>query len=49
MILMGCLAIRAGEGRKVEWSRPAMRCTNQPELNRYLDRESRKGWELPQV
>ena len=45
LLLLGDLAIRAGVGRKVVWDGPAMRCTNLPELNRYLQRENRKGWE----
>jgi hypothetical protein len=45
MTLLGCIAIRAGAGNKVEWDGPGMRCTNRPELNQYLKPEYRKGWE----
>jgi len=42
VVLLGCLAMKAGEGRKIEWD--GQRCTNIPELNRYLQREYREGW-----
>ena len=42
--LLGNLAQRAGEGKKVEWDGPNMRATNRPELNQYLKRDYRKGW-----
>jgi hypothetical protein len=45
MALLGCLAIRAGKGRKVEWDGEKGQVTNLPELNRLLGRENRKGWE----
>ncbi len=48
MILLGCLAERAGLGKHVEWDAAAVKCTNLPELNRLVHREYRKGWELPQ-
>jgi predicted dehydrogenase len=44
LILLGNLAIRAGEGRRVDWDGPAMRCTNLPELNRYVKTTYREGW-----
>ena len=46
MILLGCLAIRAGTGRKVEWDGPNMRCANIPKLNQYLQRDNRAGWSV---
>ena len=45
MILLGCLAVKAGLGQKVEWDGAKMQCTNLPELNRHLRRDYRKGWE----
>lgn len=44
--LLGCLAIRAGKGRRVEWDGAAMRCANVPELNRFLKCDARPGWSL---
>jgi hypothetical protein len=46
MILLGCLAIKAGLGKKVEWDGPNMKCTNIPDLNKHIAREPRKGWEV---
>jgi predicted dehydrogenase len=45
LVLLGCLAERAGVGRKVEWDPAAMR-TNLPELEPLVHRQYRKGWEL---
>ena len=45
-LLVGNLAMLAGQGKKVEWDGPNMRCTNLPELNQYVRREYRKGWSL---
>jgi hypothetical protein len=46
MVLLGCLAMRAGLGKKVVWDSAAMKVTNLPELNRMVQRQYRKGWEL---
>ena len=46
IVLLGDIAIRAGVGRRVEWDGPAMRCTNLPELNRYLTTTYRDGWRI---
>jgi predicted dehydrogenase len=46
MVLLGCLAIKAGPGKKVEWDAAGMKCTNLPELNRLVKREYREGWTL---
>jgi hypothetical protein len=43
-LLLGHLALRAGVGGAAEWDGPGMKCTNHPELNRWLARECRKGW-----
>jgi len=45
-MLVGKLAMKAGKGKKVEWDGVNMKCTNMPELNQYVKRECRKGWEL---
>jgi predicted dehydrogenase len=45
-LLVGQLAMRAGVGRKVEWDGVNMKCTNIPELNRFVKQEYRKGWSL---
>ncbi len=45
-MLVGLLAERAGVGKKIQWDAAQMKCMNMPELNRYVSREYRKGWEL---
>ncbi len=44
VILLGCLAVRAGVGRKLLWD--GEKFTNAPDMNKYLQREYRKGWEV---
>jgi hypothetical protein len=46
MLLVGHLAMRAGLNRPVEWDGAAMKCTNRPELNQYVDWPYREGWSL---
>jgi predicted dehydrogenase len=45
-MLLGIVALRAGQGRKVLYDGPNMKITNIPEANQYLTRVYRKGWEL---
>jgi predicted dehydrogenase len=47
LTLLGVLAARAGAGKKVEWD--GNKCTNTPAVNNDLQREGRKGWELPKL
>ena len=44
MVLLGSLAYIAGPKRKIEWDGPAMKCTNQPELERWVKCPVRPGW-----
>lgn len=44
IMLLGCLAQRAG--KKIEWDAANMRATNSPELDVFIKREYRKGWEI---
>ncbi len=46
MALTGHLAQYAGIGGKVEWDVQKMECTNKPELNKFVRRQYRKGWEV---
>ncbi len=46
IVLLGCLAERAGVGKRVEWDAQKAEVSNLPELNRLVRREYRKGWEL---
>ena len=45
-VLTGHLAMFAGVGKKLEWDVEQMKCTNAPEINRFVRREYRKGWEV---
>jgi hypothetical protein len=45
-MLLGIIALRAGEGKKVFYDGANMRTTNAPEVNAYLTREYRAGWSL---
>jgi predicted dehydrogenase len=44
--VLGNLAQQAGEGKKVEWDGPNMRVKNMPELNQWVKRDYRKGWQV---
>ncbi|HEY9448755.1 MAG TPA: Gfo/Idh/MocA family oxidoreductase [Gemmatimonadaceae bacterium] len=45
-MLLGVVALKAGQGRQLVYDGAAMRVTNVPEANAYLTREYRAGWEL---
>jgi len=46
IILLGCIALRVGEGRRMEWDGPNMKFTNAPEAEKFLKREYREPWKL---
>jgi hypothetical protein len=45
-ILIGNLALRAGEGTRIEWDAENLVSPNVPEVNQFVQREYRKGWEI---
>ena len=45
-ILIGNLALRAGEGARIEWDAKNLVSPNVPEVNQYVGREYREGWEI---
>lgn len=45
-ILVGNLAVRAGEGERIEWDAKNLVSTNMPGLNQYVHRDYREGWTL---
>jgi len=45
VILLGCVALRVGEGRRLEWDGPAMKSPNVAEAEQFVKRENRAGWE----
>ena len=44
--LTGHLAMFAGVGKKLEWDVKKMQVTNMPEINTYVGRTYREGWEV---
>ena len=46
MALTGHLAQFAGSGGRIEWDVEKMQCTNKPEINKFVRREYRSGWEM---
>jgi predicted dehydrogenase len=45
-VLTGLLAMFAGTGKKLHWDVQKMQVTNLPEINQYVSRTYRQGWEL---
>jgi hypothetical protein len=45
-MLLGIVALRTGQGKKLLYDGPNMKVTNIPDANQYLTRVYRKGWEL---
>ena len=44
--ILGNLAMHVGAGKKVMWDGPKMKVTNFPELNQWVKRDYRKGWQV---
>jgi hypothetical protein len=44
IILLGCIALKVGEGEKMEWDGPNMRSPNCPQAAQYVKRTERNGW-----
>jgi predicted dehydrogenase len=44
VILLGCVALRVGEGQRMEWDGPGMKSTNIPDAARFVKRNNRSGW-----
>ena len=45
-ILVGNLAMRVGEGQRIEWDAQALKSTNVPAVNEFVQRAYREGWTL---
>jgi hypothetical protein len=43
-MLLGVVALRTGQGRKILYDGERMAITNIPDANQYLTREYRAGW-----
>lgn len=46
VMLLGNVALRAGQGKKILYDGASMNITNDPDANRYLTREYRTGWSV---
>ncbi len=46
VMLLGVVALRTGQGRRIRYDAENMRVTNVEEANRFLTREYRSGWEV---
>jgi predicted dehydrogenase len=46
IILLGCIAMRVGVGRKMDWDGPNMKSTNIAEAAQFVKRNNRQGWDL---
>ena len=45
-MLLGIVALRTGQGFRIEYDADAMRVLNSVEANRFLTRDYREGWSL---
>jgi hypothetical protein len=45
IILLGCVAMRVGVGKEMQWNGQQMQSPNCPEAAQYLQRQNRQGWE----
>jgi hypothetical protein len=45
-MLLGIVALRTGQGRRIHYDGEAGKVTNIADANQYLHREYRKGWSL---
>jgi hypothetical protein len=46
IILLGCVAMNVGVGKKLDWDGPKMRAKNNKDAEKFVKREYRKGWML---
>ena len=46
VMLLGIVALRTGQGKRIHYDAENMRVTNSAEANRFLTREYRAGWEV---
>lgn len=44
VILLGCVALRVGEGYRMDWDGPAMKSTNLDQAAQFVKRNNRAGW-----
>ena len=44
IILLGCIALRVGEGVRMDWDGPGMKSPNCPQAAQFVKRNDRTGW-----
>jgi predicted dehydrogenase len=44
IILLGCVALRVGEGYNMQWDGPGMKSPNLPQASQFVSRKNREGW-----
>ena len=49
ILLLGCVALRLGEGVRMEWDGSNMKSTNLRDAGHFVKRHNRSGWELPNL
>jgi hypothetical protein len=46
IILLGCVALRVGVGKKMDWDGPGMKSPNCADAEKFIRRHNRPGWEM---
>jgi hypothetical protein len=46
IILLGCIALRVGPGKEMQWNGPRMKSPNCPEAAQFVRRHNRDGWKV---
>ena len=46
IILLGCLALRIGPGKEMQWDGPGAKSPNCPEAAQFVKRQNRDGWNI---
>jgi hypothetical protein len=46
IMLLGNVALRAGKGAKLDWDGGNLKFTNNVDMNKYLTKDYRKGWDF---
>lgn len=46
IILLGCIALNVGTGKRLDWDGPNMKAANEPAAAKFVKRNYRKGWEV---
>jgi hypothetical protein len=44
IVLLGCVAMRLGVGKEMQWDGPGMKSPNCPEAAQFVKRQNRAGW-----